>query len=120
MGNNYSDISGDYGAESFEGTGMLAFRDIPEFIPEHNRENIKAIDFGCGAGRSSKLLKSLNIDTVGVDVSHEMLNQAINDNEAGGKFLRINPISLPFKNESFDLMALLARFIWGYQNRAGN
>ncbi|MCG8458227.1 MAG: class I SAM-dependent methyltransferase, partial [Holophagales bacterium] len=35
-----------------------------------------ALDFGCGAGRSSRFLRSLGFETVGVDIAEPMLAQA--------------------------------------------
>jgi len=36
----------------------------------------RALDFGCGAGRSTRFLRKLGFDTLGVDISEHMLAQA--------------------------------------------
>lgn len=57
------------------GTGLLAFRDLNEIIQRHVSGN-KALDFGCGAGRSTRYLQELGLDVIGVDISEKMLVEA--------------------------------------------
>jgi len=64
-----------YAALEFPGTYHLAYRDLPAIIREHVR-GAKALDFGCGAGRSTRFLRGLGFDVVGVDVSAPMLARA--------------------------------------------
>jgi SAM-dependent methyltransferase len=64
-----------YARLQFPATYYLAFRDLPSLIKEHVTGNI-ALDFGCGTGRSSRFLKNLGFNTLGVDISEEMLIQA--------------------------------------------
>ncbi len=64
-----------YDSLEFPGTYYLAFRDIPEIIREHVNGK-QALDFGCGTGRSTRFLKSLGFNTVGVDIAAEMLELA--------------------------------------------
>jgi ubiquinone/menaquinone biosynthesis C-methylase UbiE len=64
-----------YASLDFPGTYYLAFRDLPALISEHV-EGQAALDFGCGAGRSTRFLRSLGFDVVGIDVSEAMLNLA--------------------------------------------
>lgn len=58
------------------GTGFLAFRDIGLIIKSYIT-GVKTLDFGCGAGRSSRILKEEGLTVVGVDVSKDMIDQAI-------------------------------------------
>ena len=53
----------------------LAYKDIPTFISNFVRGK-KALDYGCGAGASSKLLFDLGFDVISVDLSLTMLEQA--------------------------------------------
>ena len=53
----------------------MAYRDLPEIIFEHVKER-KAIDFGCGAGRSTRFLQKLGFTAIGVDIAESMLEKA--------------------------------------------
>lgn len=64
-----------YAELEFPGTYYLAYRDLPTIIGEHVRGR-RALDFGCGAGRSTRFLRQLGFDAVGVDISRHMLAQA--------------------------------------------
>lgn len=72
--NSYADITraAAYAKLDFPGTYYLAFRDLPELI-ENFAPKGQAIDFGCGAGRSTRFLQSLGYETTGLDISAEML-----------------------------------------------
>ena len=61
-----------YAELELHGTYYLAFRDLPAIIGEHVR-GMKALDFGCGAGRSTRFLRKIGFDVVGVDISEQML-----------------------------------------------
>lgn len=75
-----------YAKLEFPGTYYLAFRDLPAIISEHVRGN-KALDFGCGAGRSTRFLRKLGFDAAGVDVSAHMLAQARERDPEGAYYL---------------------------------
>lgn len=64
-----------YSQLEFPGTYYLAFRDLPAILGAHVQGR-QAVDFGCGTGRSTRFLRELGFDVVGVDVSEEMLAQA--------------------------------------------
>lgn len=64
-----------YANLEFPGTYYLAYRDLPEIIFEHVKGR-KALDFGCGAGRSTRFLKNIGFETIGVDRADDMLKQA--------------------------------------------
>lgn len=64
-----------YAQLGFANTYYLAYRDIPAIIREHVR-GTKAIDFGCGAGRSTRFVRQLGFDVVGVDIAAEMIAKA--------------------------------------------
>ncbi|HXY11038.1 MAG TPA: class I SAM-dependent methyltransferase [Terriglobales bacterium] len=59
----------------FANTYYLAYRDLPAIISQHVA-GTKALDFGCGTGRSSRFLQKLGFDVIGVDVSEDMLRIA--------------------------------------------
>jgi SAM-dependent methyltransferase len=64
-----------YAALDFPGTYHLAFRDLPATIREHVR-GTRALDFGCGAGRSTRFLRDLGFHVLGIDISEPMLTEA--------------------------------------------
>ena len=64
-----------YDRLEFPGTYYLAYRDLPAIIGKHVRGR-KAIDFGCGTGRSTRFLQKLGFNAVGVDIADEMLTLA--------------------------------------------
>jgi SAM-dependent methyltransferase len=64
-----------YAKLEFPGTYFLAYRDLPDIILEHVKGR-KAMDFGCGAGRSTRFLLRLGFRAVGVDISEDMLKKA--------------------------------------------
>ena len=59
------------------GTGFLAFRDI-QLILDKYITGVSALDFGCGAGRSTRIIKEHGLKVIGVDTSSEMIDQARN------------------------------------------
>ena len=64
-----------YSKLEFSNTYHLAFRDLPEIFCDHVK-GTAALDFGCGAGRSTRFLRGLGFETVGVDISPEMVSKA--------------------------------------------
>ena len=64
-----------YADLEFPGTYYLAFRDLPELLRRYVR-GTRALDFGCGAGRSTRFLRGLAFKVIGADVSEVMLDQA--------------------------------------------
>ena len=64
-----------YADLEFPGTYFLAFRDLPALLRKHVC-GTRALDFGCGTGRSTRFLRGLSFDVIGVDISQAMLDQA--------------------------------------------
>ena len=71
-----------YGELMFPGTYYLAFRDVPALISRHVAGE-RALDFGCGTGRSTRFLRDLGMTVVGVDISAPMLEEARRRDPAG-------------------------------------
>ncbi len=64
-----------YSKLEFANTYHLAFRDLPEIFRAHVK-GTTALDFGCGTGRSTRFLRGLGFEPVGVDISEEMVSRA--------------------------------------------
>jgi SAM-dependent methyltransferase len=71
-----------YAELAFPGTYYLAFRDVPKLVRRHVR-GTRALDFGCGTGRSSRFLRGLGLGVVGVDIAAAMLEEARRRDPAG-------------------------------------
>lgn len=54
------------------GTYHLAFRDLPRLLQDLVAGK-RAVDFGCGTGRSTRFLQRHGYETVGLDISQEMV-----------------------------------------------
>lgn len=75
--NCHEDVSraGAYATLEFANTYYLAYRDLPAIIANHIT-GTRALDFGCGTGRSARFLRKLGFNVTGVDVSEDMLRIA--------------------------------------------
>lgn len=84
--------------------GINKFVDVLDFS-----NGVKALDFGCGIGRLTCLMKEFGIEAYGVDISNIAIKQAIELSEYLGfedmksKFHIIDGISIPFTENYFDI-----------------
>jgi SAM-dependent methyltransferase len=76
-----------YATLDYSHTYHLAFRDLPGLLEAH-ASGRRALDFGCGAGRSTRFLRGLGYETVGVDIAPEMLALA-RQRDPGGRYLQV-------------------------------
>lgn len=92
-----------YATLEFAGTYHLAFRDLPGLLRAHARGNL-ALDFGCGAGRSTRYLQRLGFSTVGADIAPEMLAIA-RQRDPGGRYVQLSEGDCaPLAGSAFDLI----------------
>ncbi|MBZ5612402.1 MAG: methyltransferase domain-containing protein [Acidobacteriia bacterium] len=75
--NCYEDVTRAeaYATLEFKNTYHLAYRDLPAILSEHVRGR-KSVDFGCGAGRSTRFLRQLGFEVTGVDIAEDMIRKA--------------------------------------------
>ena len=109
-----------YADLEYPGTYYLAFRDIPRLLARHVT-GTRALDFGCGAGRSSRFLRDLGFDVIGVDISEAMLAEA-RARDPQGTYLRLtNDDFGPLGERQFDLIFAAFTFdnIPGRERRTG-
>jgi SAM-dependent methyltransferase len=109
FGNVYEDEerARAYATLEFPGTYYLAFRDLPALIRRHNHGS-RALDFGCGTGRSTRFLKNFGLNVIGADISQPMLDQARALDSSGEYHLIRDNIAGEFAPDSFDI--ILAAF----------
>lgn len=92
-----------YADLEFPGTYYLAYRDLPEIFAEHVKGR-KALDFGCGTGRSTRFLRGLGFDVVGVDIAGPMIAQA-RERDPGGDYRLVAETDLErLAAETYDLI----------------
>jgi len=110
LGNVYEDEvrASAYATLQFPGTYYLAFRDLPALIRRYNPDARRALDFGCGTGRSTRFLRNLGLEVVGVDISQAMLAQARAFDPLGEYYLVRDNLVGELALGSFDL--ILAAF----------
>jgi SAM-dependent methyltransferase len=98
-----------YSKLEFAGTYYLAYRDLPEIISQHVKGR-KAIDFGCGAGRSTRFLQKLGFDVIGVDISADMIERARQLNPEGDYRLTKDDDFSQFEDDAYDLVLSVFTF----------
>jgi SAM-dependent methyltransferase len=98
-----------YARLEFPGTYYLAYRDLPEVIGRYARGK-RALDFGCGTGRSTRFLKNLGFEVVGVDIAGDMLKQArVADPRGDYRQVEDGSIGQP-EGETYDLVLSVFTF----------
>jgi ubiquinone/menaquinone biosynthesis C-methylase UbiE len=109
--NSYEDArrAEAYAELEFPGTYYLAYRDLPEIISEHVKGR-KAVDFGCGTGRSTRFLQKIGFDTVGVDISGDMIRKAKGIDPRGHYHLIEDGRLNHFEDNTYDLILSVFTF----------
>ena len=92
-----------YARLEFPGTYYLAYRDLPDIIQEHVTGR-KAMDFGCGTGRSTRFLQKLGYDSIGVDIAGDMLKKARERDPHGEYCLVVDGDLHQFQEHVYDLV----------------
>jgi SAM-dependent methyltransferase len=118
--NSYEDATraASYAQLEFANTYYLAYRDIPKILRKHV-SGTRAIDFGCGTGRSTRFLKKLGFDASGVDIAEEMVAKA-RELDPGGDYRVAEDDDLSeFRAGAYDLVLSAFTFdnIPGLENK---
>jgi len=109
--NCYEDVSraDAYATLEFANTYHLAYRDLPAIMSEHVT-GTKTLDFGCGAGRSTRFLRKLGFNVTGVDISEDMLRIARALDPSGDYRMVPGDNFTEFEAKRFDLIVSLFTF----------
>lgn len=91
-----------YSNFEIQGTSWLSFRDVPKLINKYVHGK-KTLDFGCGAGRSTRFLKNIGLNVVGIDISNEFIKQAHRIDKSG-KYILMKNTTVPIKNNTYDFV----------------
>jgi len=107
-----------YARLEFPNTYYLAYRDLPKIISKHITGK-NAVDFGCGTGRSTRFLKQLGFNVIGIDISEDMLQAAKKLDKNGDYQIVSNGKYSHIGKEKFDLVQSIFTFdnIPGWDNR---
>ncbi len=110
---DYAPISHLYAREQIKGTLYLAFREVPEllrhYLPCDLEHPLKALDFGCGTGVSTRYLKSQKklfkngLEVEGIDLSSDMLKLA-RAADPEGKYYQTKQNKIPVQDHYYDLI----------------
>jgi SAM-dependent methyltransferase len=92
-----------YATLEFKNTYHLAYRDIPAILTEHVRGR-KSLDFGCGAGRSTRFLRQLGFEVTGVDIAEDMIRKAQELDSSGDYRLIPGDDLSEFPSAAYDLI----------------
>jgi ubiquinone/menaquinone biosynthesis C-methylase UbiE len=92
-----------YSKLEFHNTYYLAYRDLPEVLKKYVTGK-NALDFGCGTGRSTRFLQKHGFETIGIDISDEMIDIAKRYDPTGKYILIKDGVYKDFLPTSFDLI----------------
>ncbi len=92
-----------YAALEFANTYYLAYRDLPAILSGCVTGK-RALDFGCGTGRSTRFLEKLGFQATGVDLSEPMLRIARDADPSGDYRLVPGNSFSELAGEAFDLV----------------
>jgi SAM-dependent methyltransferase len=92
-----------YATLEFANTYYLAFRDLPSILTRHVTGR-RALDFGCGTGRSTRFLRNLGFNVTGIDISEDMLQIARATDPPGDYRLVSGDAFTQLSPGSFDLV----------------
>jgi len=93
-------------AQDFSRTRQSFWKEL-EMLKDYVKEGEKVLDIGCGNGRLFQILKDKNIEYTGIDFSKNLIELA-KKKYPEGNFLVANALNLPFKENTFDKVFLIA------------
>jgi SAM-dependent methyltransferase len=85
---HWNNIAKSYNEEIFDVFASDQNKLLPAYFKKHANVNGTAIDFGCGNGKAFSYLSPLFKEIVAVDISQELLNQAMTRSFKNIRFLQ--------------------------------
>jgi SAM-dependent methyltransferase len=101
--NDYRHSASSYALRGITGTDLLAFRTVEDRILSLKLAG-RALDLGCGAGRSTRFLKSLGLEAVGVDIDKAMVAEARRRDPEGSYLAYDSSACLPCEVGAFEVL----------------
>jgi SAM-dependent methyltransferase len=98
-----------YATLEFKNTYYLAYRDLPAIVQQHVQGR-RALDFGCGTGRSTRFLRELGFRVVGVDIAEDMIRRAQQIDPSGDYRLVPGDDFTGLERGGYDLVASVFTF----------
>ncbi len=113
--NSYADKTRaeEYARLEFANTYYLAYRDLPQIVGKHVTGRVhgsRALDFGCGTGRSTRFIRQLGFQVTSVDIAPQMIAHARRLDPEGDYRLIANGDFSAIETGSFDLVISLFTF----------
>lgn len=99
--NQYCKLAEEFSTRDFSGSRYLIYREIPKLLNDLQLNKPLALDIGCGAGRSTRFLKDLGYDAIGIDINYSLLSLAKNADKDGIYILTDK--EWPFPSNYFEL-----------------
>jgi len=96
-------------AEQFSRARDKIWREMRFLFDGYLLEGEKVLDLGCGNGRFYELFQKKNVDYIGVDSSEKLIEIA-KKRYPKGRFQVANALNLPFPNNFFDKVYVIAVF----------
>jgi SAM-dependent methyltransferase len=84
---------------------LHAYKYVKSFV----EDNSVVLDLGCGTGYGSYVLSMKAGYTIGIDIWKEGIRHCHQEYGKKNSFLAASGLNLPFKDNSFDLVALLSK-----------
>src|SRR4029077_16366502 len=92
-----------YAVLEFAGSYFLAFRDLPGLLRQHVSGR-RALDFGCGTGRSTRFLREMAFEVIDAELSAAMIPHSRARDPQGGYRLVADGNLGGFATGTFDLI----------------
>lgn len=101
-GHSFAEYADIFSRMSLENADYLALRDMPDLLRNYAKGK-KALDYGCGLGKSTTFLRKFDFSIDGVDVSEPMIDLA-RKTLPDVNFYVLQDGKIPAEDEHYDLV----------------